>query len=175
MIIAKAVVLRRNGINALKFGRIGPDFFVPVMILACFLYATFSDVLGLPLPAVARKLFWNSTVIQGIAILICTASIIWFGITLQVFGRSFRIGIDEKTNNRLITSGTFALSRNPVFVAFIAFFLGIFLSFPNMITLVYLVLLVTGVHLQIIKEEKFLIKHYGKEYERYCKNVRRYF
>ncbi|MDR0305399.1 MAG: hypothetical protein LBI42_01030 [Chitinispirillales bacterium] len=33
---------------------------------------------------------------------------------------------------------------------------------------------VTVIHRQVLREEKFLRKHYGEEYENYCRRVRRY-
>jgi len=145
-----------------------------IFIIVFFVYAALSGVLGLPFPSIAGKPFWNIKILNVLAILICTVSLIWFGLSLITFGNSFRIGIDEKTNDILITTGTFARSRNPIFIAFIAFFLGVFLTYSNMITLIFLILLIVLVHRQILKEEFFLKKHYGKEYEDYSSKVRRY-
>ena len=174
MISAKAVMLRRNGITALKFGKPDKNAVALILTIAGFAYAASAGAMGLPFPAFAGKLFWNIPILNVLAILICTISLIWFGITLVTFGHSFRIGIDEKTNDKLITTGTFTLSRNPVFLAFIVFFLGVFLTYPNMITLLFLCLLIMMAHRQIIKEEIFLRNHYGNEYEQYCTKVRRY-
>jgi protein-S-isoprenylcysteine O-methyltransferase Ste14 len=174
MILVKAIILHQNGIKAMRLGKPDKNALALMIIIACFVYAALSGVLNLPFPAITGKPFWNSKILNIIAIPICTISLIWFGITLKTFGNSFRIGIDEKTNNQLITDGTFALSRNPVFLAFIVFFLGIFLTYSNLATMVFFVLLVIMVHRQILNEENFLKKHYGKEYEEYCKKVRRY-
>jgi protein-S-isoprenylcysteine O-methyltransferase Ste14 len=174
MILAKAVILRRNGIVALKFSKPDKNALTLIVIIAGFVYAASASALGLPFPAFAGKSFWNIHILSVLAIVISSISLIWFGMTLITFGNSFRIGIDEKTNNRLITTGTFAISRNPVFLAFIAFFLGVFLMYSNMITLTFLLLLMMMVHRQILKEEIFLKTYYGKEYEDYCAKVRRY-
>jgi protein-S-isoprenylcysteine O-methyltransferase Ste14 len=174
MILVKAVILHRNGIKALNFGKPDKNAFVLMFIIACFAYAALAPALGLPLPSLVGKPFWNLDIINGLAVLICTVSLIWFGITLIGFGHSFRIGIDKKTKDKLITTGTFTFSRNPVFIAFIAFFLGVFLMYANIITLIFSLLLMIMIHRQIIEEEKFLKKHYEKEYEDYCKKVRRY-
>ena len=174
MIFAKSIILRRNGISALRFKKPDKSALALIFIIGCCIYAGLAGAWGLPLPAMAGKLFWNIKVLNMLAVLICTLSLIWFGVTLIIFGNSFRIGIDEKTNDELITTGTFAISRNPVFIAFIAFFLGVFLACSNMITLIFLILLMIMVHLQILKEEKFLKNHYGEKYANYCAKVRRY-
>ena len=174
MLLTKTVILRRNGIKTFGFGKPDKTALALIFTICCFVYATLAETLNLPFPAVAGKPFWNIQILNVLAIFICTASLIWFGISLIIFGNSFRIGIDEKTNDKLITKGTFSISRNPIFTAFIAFFLGVFLTYSNLITLIFLLLLMIIVHKQIINEEKFLKNHYGKEYEDYCKRVRRY-
>jgi len=174
MLLAKTVILRRNGIKTFSFGKPDKTALALIFTICCFVYATLAGTLNLPLPSIAGKPFWNIRLLNLLAILICTTALIWFGISLVIFGNSFRIGIDEKTNDKLITKGTFAISRNPIFTAFIAFFIGVFLMYSNLITLIFLLLLTIIVHIQIINEEKFLKNHYGKEYEDYCKKVRRY-
>ena len=174
MILIKSVILHRNGLKALKIGKPDKNALALILIIVCFVYTALTDALRLPFPSIAKEAFWNMRILNILAMLICTVSLIWFGITLIVFGNSFRIGIDEKTNDKLITSGTFAISRNPVFIAFIAFFGGIFLIYSNIVTLTFFILLIIMVHHQILREEKFLKSHYGKEHEDYCKKVRRY-
>ena len=174
MILAKTVILRRNGITTMKFGKPDKNALALIVIIACFVYAVSAGAMGFPFPTFTGKTFWNIQILNVSAIVICSISLIWFGITLITFGNSFRIGIDEKTNNKLITTGTFAISRNPVFLTFIVFFLGVFLTYSNMITLLFLLLLMMMAHRQILREEKFLKNHYGKEYEDYCTKVRRY-
>ena len=174
MILIKAIILHRNGIKAMRLRKPDKNALALIVIIAGFSYIALSGVLNLPFPAIAGKPFWDSKILTVIAIVICAADLIWIGITLKIFGDSFRIGIDEKTNHKLITNGTFAMTRNPVFIAFIDFFLGFFLAFPNMVTLAFLILLVVMVHRQILEEEAFLRKHYGQEYEDYCGKVRRY-
>ena len=90
------------------------------------------------------------------------------------FGRSFRVGIDMEHPDKLITTGVFAFSRNPIYVAFALILIGQFLIFPNWILLVYLAAGVWLFHRQVLREEEYLKKHYGKDYLDYCKQVRRY-
>ena len=90
------------------------------------------------------------------------------------FGKSFRIGIDEEQPHELITTGIFALSRNPIYVAFAIILLGQFLIFPNWLLLIYLGAALWLFHRQVLREEGFLKVHYGEAYANYCKSVRRY-
>jgi protein-S-isoprenylcysteine O-methyltransferase Ste14 len=175
MVVFRAVMLRRRGITAIVFGKTDKSDFVLVPIVLFFFYGITSSVVNLPFPGLLKKYFFEIGILNTCAIFICTISLIWFFVTLITFGNSFRVGIDENTNDKLITNGTFGISRNPVYVAFIAFFLGIFLACPNITSIVFLTFLVLAIHRQILREEKFLHEHYGKEYDDYCKHVRRYF
>ena len=167
-------MLRRHGIKAFVFGVTDKtDYFIIPVVVFLF-YGLLSSFFGLPFPAILIRPFWENIVIIICAIVICTASLIWFAITLKIFGKSFRVGIDENTSDRLITSGTFSISRNPIYLAFILFFAGIFTSYPSIITSAFLLFIIIMIHRQIIREEIFLKDHYGEEYEEYCNRVRRY-
>jgi protein-S-isoprenylcysteine O-methyltransferase Ste14 len=167
-------MLSRHGIKVIVFGVTDKTDYIMIPVVLCFFYAILSPFFNLPFPDVLTKLFIKVDVLNIIAVVICTVSLIWFGITLKTFGKSFRVGIDENTNDKLVTSGTFSISRNPIYITFISFFIGIFTAYPNTVALIFLVLLVMTVHRQILREEKFLKSHYGKEYDEYCSKVRRY-
>jgi protein-S-isoprenylcysteine O-methyltransferase Ste14 len=94
--------------------------------------------------------------------------------SLISFGQSFRVGIDTEHPDKLITSGVFAISRNPIYVAFALILLGQFLIFPNWILLVYVAAGTWLFHRQVLREEEYLQQHYGKEYSEYRNRVRRY-
>jgi protein-S-isoprenylcysteine O-methyltransferase Ste14 len=174
MVLIRSALLRKKGINAIVFGDSDKtDFFLPPIVLA-FFYALIAPIFNLPMIEVLSYQFWNIDILNYIGILLCTLCLIWFAITLKVFGDSFRVGIDENTDEKLITTGTFALSRNPIYIAFVAFFFGIFISYPTILTLLFLIFISTMIHRQVLREEEFLKGHYGKEFEEYSANVRRY-
>ena len=52
--------------------------------------------------------------------------------SLVSFGKSFRVGIDEEHPGSLVTTGAFAISRNPIYTSFGAILIGIFLIFPKL-------------------------------------------
>lgn len=174
MVIIRSAMLRRNGINAIVFGVTDKTdyFLIPIVLL--FFYSLLAPIFNLPFPTILENPFWEINILNWLAIVICTISLIWFVITLKIFGNSFRVGIDENTDDKLITTGTFSLSRNPIYIVFITFFFGVFLSYPTIVTALFLIFLTIMIHRQILREEKFLKSHYGKEYEEYSSNVRRY-
>jgi protein-S-isoprenylcysteine O-methyltransferase Ste14 len=174
LVLMRSAMLGRHSIKVIVFGATDKTDYVIIPIVLFFFHGIVSTVFDLPFPNILKDKFWEINALNICAIVICSVSLIWFGVTLKVFGKSFRVGIDENTNEKLIINGTFSISRNPVYLAFIAFFTGIFLSYPAVISSVFLALIIITIHRQILREEKFLKKHYGKEYEEYCNKVRRY-
>jgi protein-S-isoprenylcysteine O-methyltransferase Ste14 len=108
----------------------------------------------------------------GAALLVIAIAL--FLAALIAFGKSWRVGIDERNPGRLVRGGVFALSRNPIFVSLDLYFLGTFLINGTFVFLLFAVLVAAGVHYQILLEERFLRMQYGPEYEAYCRTTGRY-
>jgi protein-S-isoprenylcysteine O-methyltransferase Ste14 len=104
----------------------------------------------------------------------CAAGLVLLLWSLISFRQSFRIGIDTDRPDTLITSGIFAFSRNPIYVAFALVLIGEFLIFPSWIFLAYIAGFSLLVHRQVLREEDYLKAHYGQEYLDYCQRVGRY-
>jgi protein-S-isoprenylcysteine O-methyltransferase Ste14 len=80
-----------------------------------------------------------------------------------------------RARDKLVTSGVFAFSRNPIDIAIGSVLPGQFLIFSNWILLIYLGAAIWLFHRQVLREEDYLKKNYGEEYAEYCNRVRRYF
>jgi protein-S-isoprenylcysteine O-methyltransferase Ste14 len=172
MVLIRVFLLRRTGTRAMHFGRIDrTDFLIPPFALFYF-YTVFAAAFNLPI--VSAQTFFHSEVISWIGVLLCFAGLILLSLSLVSFGKSFRVGIDVDHADKLVTTGIFAFSRNPIYVAFGFVLLGQFLVFPNWILLVYLAAGIWLFHRQVLREEAFLKKQYGQEYVEYCNRVRRY-
>ena len=156
----------------MHFGKIDKtDFLIPPFALFYF-YTVFAAAFDLPF--VSTEEFFHSEVISWVGVMLCLAGLILLLLSLVSFGKSFRIGIDVDHSDKLVTTGVFAFSRNPIYVAFAFVLLGQFLVFPNWILLVYLAAGIWLFHRQVLREEEFLRQHYGQEYAEYCNRVRRY-
>ena len=118
--------------------------------------------------------FWETKIPGAIGIALCAIAVIGIAATLVSFGNSFRVGIDEQKPDKLVTTGMFAFSRNPIYVCFDTFFIGQFLIHRNIIIAVAIVGFALAIHRQVLREEKFLSSHYGAEYEEYRKKARQY-
>jgi protein-S-isoprenylcysteine O-methyltransferase Ste14 len=104
----------------------------------------------------------------------CVFALVLMPWSLVSFGRSFRIGIDAERPDKLVTTGIFALTRNPIYVAFGLVLLGEFLILPTWVRLIYVLAGFALLHRQVMREEAYLTSHYGDEYRTYCTHVRRY-
>ena len=169
-VLIRAAILRRQGVKAMVFGKTDKSDFLLIIPILFFVYA----LVGLPLPGFLKDYVISSNIISWIGVALCAAALIWFAVTLQNFGRSFRVGIDENTQDKLITGGTFFISRNPLYVGFDVFFIGQLLIAPNLASLIVVIFFGAVIHRQILREETFLRAHYGQEYADYCGKVRRY-
>ena len=172
MVVVRVLLMRRKGIKALKFGSIDKkDFLIPPFALFYF-YIVFATAFNFP--TVSRQEFFHSAIIPWLGVLLCAAGLFLLFLSLVSFGKSFRVGIDQDHPDELVTTGIFAFSRNPIYVAFGLVLLGLFLVFSNWILLVYMVAAIWLFHRQVLREEEYLRSHYGQQYSEYCDRVRRY-
>ena len=174
MVQVRAVMLRERGIRVIVFGQTDKsDLFLIPFVLAV-IYTALADTTGLPMWHILTRPFWNSTIPGWGGLVLCIAAVTGFAMSLAAFGDSFRVGIDEKKSGELVTTGMFAYSRNPIYLCFITFFIGLFIIHRNIVILVSVVVFALAIHRQILREESFMISHYGEAYKEYCKKVRRY-
>ena len=171
-VVSRAVLLSRTGTRAMHFGKLDKtDFFIPPVALFYF-YTVFAAAFGWPLASSRR--FFQSTTAAWFGVALCVIGVAVLIASLVSFGKSFRIGIDVDQPGRLVTTGIFAVSRNPIYVGFFVFLVGQLLVFPNWVPLLYLVAATALFHRQVLREEGFMRQHYGQEYAEYCTHVRRY-
>ena len=79
------------------------------------------------------------------------------------------------TTNRIIKTGIFAYTRNPIYLAFVMFLLSMFLVFENVMYFLSAVGLAFWLHNYVIQsEENFLLNKFPDEYDRYMKAVKRW-
>jgi protein-S-isoprenylcysteine O-methyltransferase Ste14 len=171
-VLGRALLLRRTGTRVMHFGELDKtDFLIPPVALFYF-YTVFAAAFGWPL--VSPQRFFRSVTIAWVGVGLCVGGVLILVLSLVSFGNSFRVGIDVDKPGRLVTTGIFAVSRNPIYVGFFLFLGGQLLVFPNWIPLCYLVGGTLLFHRQVLREEEFMRQRYGQEYLDYCGRVRRY-
>lgn len=90
-------------------------------------------------------------------------------------GTSWRIGVDETERTELVTSGPFALVRNPIFAAMIPTALGLVLLVPSWVAIAGFAGLVVALELQVrVVEEPYLLRAHGAAYADYAARTGRF-
>jgi protein-S-isoprenylcysteine O-methyltransferase Ste14 len=90
-------------------------------------------------------------------------------------GESWRIGVDPQEHTALVTSGPFAVVRNPIFAAMFPASLGLALLVPNVVALAGLAALWLALEIQVrLVEEPYLLRAHGDAYREYAASVGRF-
>jgi protein-S-isoprenylcysteine O-methyltransferase Ste14 len=113
--------------------------------------------------------------VKSIGVALVTLGLILFGLAFVSFGDSWRVGFDVRTPGALVTTGVFAVSRNPIYAFLDLWFIGIFRIKWTLIFFIFALLAVAVLQWQIVQEEEFLLKLYGQSYQSYCAKTGRYF
>jgi len=83
--------------------------------------------------------------------------------------------VPTSQTRKLIKTGIFAYTRNPIYIAFILFHFSMFLTFENVMYFLTSIGLAIWIHNFVIKAvEEYLIKEFSEEYQRYINSVKRW-
>lgn len=184
VLTAKAVFLRtKAGINPIAVGRGKKGFQLVFEIYAFLGLAVWMVEILLRALKTRFRIFpsWvDMQLIDSPAARVLGALLVILGFTIFAwafysFGNSWRVGFDTKTPGALVTSGIFALSRNPIYLFLDLWFIGIFLINGTLVFFVFSLLALFHMHYQILREEEFLNELYGQPYNDYRSRTARYF
>lgn len=172
LVIIRILLLKKQGIEAAEFGKKDKkDLIIPPFV---FFYLYLLTANAFEFPTIPYQMMFHSEVLAWVGDVTCSIVIIVFIWALISFKTSFRIGLVENTDQGLITTGAFAISRNPIYFAFVIMFISQFLVFSSWIVLIYIFLGFFTIRAQVIKEEAFLREQYGDEFASYCTHVNRW-
>lgn len=109
----------------------------------------------------------------GLALtLVGLAGALW---SQETMGASWRVGVDPSERTALVTTGAFAVVRNPIFSAMALTQAGIALMTPNAASFAAVVVLIVGMELQVrVVEEPYLRRVHGAEFAAYAARVGRF-
>jgi protein-S-isoprenylcysteine O-methyltransferase Ste14 len=177
-ILKSVIVARRIGKNPLVLPKDDSAFGLIGLYFKLTLFAMFIYVLVFAFFPSCHDNFLTITSLDKLNIKyfglgLLAISLIWTMIAQGHMKNSWRIGIDTKTKTELVTTGLFKVSRNPIFFGMILSLVGLFLTTPNALTGLFLILGYILIQIQIRHEEEFLIKEHGQNYESYKEKVRR--
>ena len=171
-----AIQVRRTGDTGLRWpaGAPGsPEWWAGIgfgVALAVGLAAPISDLAGWP----AINMFDHGPVRWAGAAVAAVGVALTLSAQLSM-GDSWRIGVDETERTDLITTGAFALARNPIFTAMLVTAVGLALMVPNLVAMVGLAALVVALEVQVrLVEEPYLRSTHGASYDDYASRVGRF-
>ena len=172
-------VWKRTGVNPVVFkgsdsahdfiGRVTKALFglvVAVVVIQAFIPSLYQYVM--PISWLERA--W----VRWSGVILLLGSLVWTILAQAQMGHSWRIGIDYEHRTKLVQAGVFRLSRNPIFVGMMITLLGLFLTIPNVATLITLVVGIILIGIRVRLEEEYLTKVHGQEYLQYCRSVGRW-
>jgi protein-S-isoprenylcysteine O-methyltransferase Ste14 len=83
--------------------------------------------------------------------------------------------VPTSQTRKLIKTGIFAYTRNPIYISFVMFHFSMFLIFENVMYFLSCIGLSIWIHNYVIKiEEDFLLKQFPDEYKRYKNSAKRW-
>jgi protein-S-isoprenylcysteine O-methyltransferase Ste14 len=173
------VVYKTTGINPYVLGGsdnaydyIGVVFRLTFLALVgvIILFSGFSSVYDYAAPIV----WLERDFVRWLGLVLLVGSLVWTAIAQFQMGASWRIGIDTKNRTELVEKGLFAVSRNPIFLGMRLALAGFFLTIPNAVTLLTMVLGDVLMQIQVRLEEEHLKNLHGEKYAEFCRKVRRW-
>ena len=121
------------------------------------------------LPFMPSSRWWLGPIVTFCAVLLYLLSFREF----RAAGTSVR---GNKRTTTLVRTGPYRFSRNPIYLSFVVFVLGLSIWLNNLWLLVTLVAAVGIIALVVIpREERFLARNFPDQYSRYKSSVRRWF
>ena len=113
--------------------------------------------------------------INLIGILGLIISLVFFFSGFNIFKSYAENPVPTSSSERLIKTGVFAYTRNPIYLSLVLFHLSMFLVFENVMYLLSAVGQTIWIHNYIIKfEEEYLLGKFTDEYQRYMNAVSRW-
>ena len=106
-----------------------------------------------------------SIIIQSCAV----GLMIWARLTFGI--RSFNATAND-TTGKLVTNGPYHFLRHPIYASLIYFFISCIISFPFIETIIAVSLIIVGLFVRMILEEKSLLVAYD-DYAEYSKKTKR--
>lgn len=140
----------------------------PVIYAVCFFAGLGVDA-ARPLPLLPTSIQY------GIGAPLIVAGLVLFIAALREFSRAKTAVTHHRPTTGIVTSGPFGLSRNPIYLAMTTVYLGAAIAVDSLLVAILVVPAVSAINAWVIpKEEAFLEKSFGDEYQRYKSTVRRW-
>jgi len=152
----------------------GVRFPPPLMFLMAILLGVMLNQYMHPLPILQNPNSGSYLLVIGGLVTLMAATVLIVNALYQL--RRARTSIEPwRPTSNIVASGAFAISRNPIYLAFIGIDFSSALLLNNLWILLTLLPAIWGINKFVIaKEERYLRKKFASEYISYCAKVRRW-
>ena len=147
-----------------NFSKIPPPVVVLILVISTFFSSKKIDLIHIPFQTLL------SIFILCIGILILINPVLKFKKSKTTINP-----IKFKKVNRLVTSGIYKYTRNPMYVGMNSFLLGLMLILKNPLNILFLIIFFFVVrNMFVLKEEVQMEETFGEDYLTYKRKVRRW-
>jgi len=132
-------------------------------------------VLGVPMGWILPLPFPTGPIGPVIAVSLMAVGILLLATAARTFSRSGTALDPRHPTSKIVQSGPYAFSRNPIYLAFAFVYLGLALVLSSVWAMVFLLpVLIFIDRNQIPREEAYLERKFGEDYRSYKSRVRRW-
>jgi protein-S-isoprenylcysteine O-methyltransferase Ste14 len=149
-----------------------PGIYIPPPL---FYVATFFAAILIQRLLPINRTFFHTTASKSIGLIAILIGLFFNFPALRQFFRTKNSLVTIKPANSLQTTGIYSVSRNPMYVSLLLFYIGLSFIIGNWWNLILLIILVLIVQEYVIKrEEKYLNRRFEQQYFDYKAKVRRW-
>lgn len=174
----RAIRLRRRvGVNAIAPGKASRLALVSLIVTWCWALLVLWYILpfgGRPLLPPLDSPLWSSMPLRLAGLVLVAAGLALNILAHHALGDNWRLGIDERHPGSLVTTGVYRYSRHPIYLFFFLYLFGTFIIEGRLLLLGFWLALSLLLHLEALREERFLNDRFGHAYLDYQSRVRRY-
>lgn len=138
------------------------------------LFISLSSILAGWDVSVGRIPLMNPTATFLLSLMLLILSLLISAFSLSHLKDSWRVGVIDEQETKLITSGIYRFTRNPYFVSYLLMFMGYSILLQNVLLIILSVIGFGLVHWMVRKEERYLLSIHGDMYRQYQQSTRRY-
>lgn len=112
---------------------------------------------------------------ESLGVVIAAIGIALTFLAQVTMGESWRIGVDSSESTELVTSGVFAIVRNPIFSAMVLVSIGLVMAVPTPLAVPLPFVLFLALELQVrLVEEPYLVQVHGARYRDWASRTGRF-
>ena len=143
------------------------DAMIIITLVVGFVLNVFVLNLGsIPFPPLFRIFLGGFFILAGLSIIL---------LAKNAFNKKKQPSGPGKPTTKIVDNGIFKYSRNPLYLGIVITLIGGGIAFDNLWFIVLAIPLSVLIHFAlIIPEEQYLLDIFGKDYEVYLKNVKRW-